>query len=135
MTGPRTWTIELPAGMELLTSNNRSGHWGHRHRITKSIVGTTIVIARAAKIPPLGRVTISAVWHPPAKGRAPVRDAHNLAPTLKACIDGIVRAGVLRDDSDTYVASAGISPGEKREHGQFVVHITEATDDATEVTG
>ena len=31
------------------------------------------------------------------------RDVHNLMPTVKPCIDGIVDAGVLADDSDQHL--------------------------------
>lgn len=120
--------------MELLTSNQRSRHWGKGYRIGKAITDAAIVAARAAKIPRLDRVRIVAVWHPPTKGRSPVRDAHNLSPTYKAAIDGVVRAGVLDDDRDEFVSAVVIEPGPKRDRGQFVLHLIEVIDRTPEPT-
>lgn len=123
----RTWTIALPAGMELLTSNNLGKGFGKRYRISEQIKGDAIKLCRAAKVPHLDGVSIVAVWHPPTAGRSPVRDCHNLSPSLKAAVDGIKKAGVLTDDSDRYVANTDIRPGENRPYGQLVIHITEVT--------
>lgn len=116
--------IEMPAGMELLTSNQR-GHWGKGYRIGQDITDAVILLARAQKIPRLDRVTIVAEWRPPTRGRSVVRDAHNLAPSVKAAIDGITRAGVLVDDSDRYVADVAIRSGDACPLGRLVLIITE----------
>jgi hypothetical protein len=36
------------------------------------------------------------------------RDAHNVAPTIKACVDGLVDARVIPDDSDRYLIGPDI---------------------------
>lgn len=124
-TTPRMWRIEFPAGMELLTSNQLGASWQKRYRITKPIKDTAIWLARAAKIPHLDRATIVAEFRPPTGRRRVVREAHNLGPSVKAAIDGIVQAGVLTDDSDRYVADVSFQPGEPHPLGQLALTITE----------
>jgi hypothetical protein len=109
----------------LLTSNNLGKGFGKRYRIGEQIKGDAIKLCWAAKVPHLDSVSIVAIWHPPTAGRSPVRDCHNLSPSLKAAVDGIKKAGVLTDDSDRYVANTDIRPGEMRPHGQLVIHLTE----------
>src|SRR5690242_3403037 len=108
----RSWRIEFPPGMELLTSNQLGASWQKRFRITKPIKDTAIWLARSAKIPHLNRVAIVAEFRPPTGRRRVVREAHNLAPSVKSAIDGIVLAGVLTDDSDKYVADVSFRPGD-----------------------
>lgn len=122
---PRTWTIVLPAGMELLTSNDRDKHWGRPYRVGKAITDAAIVLTRAAKMPRLERVVIVAEFQPPPGRRRIVRDTHNLAPSVKCAIDGIVRAGGLIDDSDKYVAEVSYVPGDPHPGGRLLLHITE----------
>lgn len=110
--------------MELLTSNGRE-HWAVRARITKQISDTAIVLCRAAKIPRLHRVAIVAEFQPPTGRRRVVREAHNLGPAVKAGIDGCVRAGVLADDSDRYVAEVAFRSGETYPLGRLVLTIYE----------
>lgn len=40
-------------------------------------------------------------------------DAHNVTPTIKACIDGAVKAGVIEDDHDGIVRELVIKAGPK----------------------
>src|SRR5690242_9875502 len=101
-TTPRSWRIEFPPGMELLSSNHRKHHLA-AHEITRAIKDAAIVLARQAKIPQLQRVVFVAEFRPPPGRRRVVREAHNLAPAVKAAIDGVTKAGVIRDDSDKYV--------------------------------
>jgi hypothetical protein len=129
VTNPRTWRIEFPPGMELLTSNQQGGKWQKQYRITKPIKDAAIVLARAAKIPHLNRVTIVAEFRPPTGRRRVVREVHNLGPSAKAAIDGLVKAGVLTDDSDRYVADVSFKPGDPHPLGQLVLLITELPED------
>lgn len=124
----RTWRIEFPPGMELITSNHRSNHWGPRHKLTAAIKGAAILLARQAKIPELGRVSFVAEFRPPPGRRRIVREAHNLAPAVKAAIDGVMTAGVIRDDSDKYVAEVTFRAGDPHPQGQLVLIITELSE-------
>lgn len=127
----RTWRIELPPGMELITSNHRSNHWGPRQRMTAAIKGAAIILTREAKIPHLQRVAIVAEFRPPPGRRRIVREAHNLAPSVKAAIDGVMAAGVIRDDSDKYVAEVTFRCGEPHPLGQLVLIITELPEETS----
>lgn len=75
----------------------------------------------AVGIPQLDRVKIRAIFYAPNNRR---RDMSNLFPSVKAAIDGLTDASVLKDDSDRYVVSLemmrgeGIVPG-----GQLVLEI------------
>jgi hypothetical protein len=83
----RVWEIILPAGLPLLNLNDRSGHWGKAYRIRKELLGAALEMVRAAKVPHLDRVTILVVYDPPPDWRH--RDADNVAPSAKACIDAL----------------------------------------------
>jgi hypothetical protein len=111
--------------MELLTSNQQGGAWQKQYRITKPIKDAAIVLARAAKIPHLDRVDIVVEFRPPTGRRRVVREAHNLGPSAKAAIDGLVKAGVLTDDSDRYVANVSFREGEPHQLGQLALIVTE----------
>ena len=109
--------------MKLLSLNGR-GHWSERNKISQEWKTAAWALARQAKIPPLGRISVVAEYQPPDRRR---RDGDNFMPTVKACIDGIVDAGVIDDDaSPRYVASIACRIGEPVMHGQLVLHVTEA---------
>ena len=65
-------------------------HWRH----------TAHLAARAAKVPPLSGATVRLHYWPGDRRR---RDAVNLALVHKACVDGLVDAGVLVDDDPDHV--------------------------------
>jgi hypothetical protein len=131
---PRTWVIEFPPGMELLTSNNRLHHMA-RHKLSEQIQNDAITLARVCKLPGILRASILVEYLRPARrhplASAFVRDAGALAPTGKAIIDGFVKAGVFADDAARYVTSETYRISDKRsERGQIVVTITEVNGDA-----
>jgi crossover junction endodeoxyribonuclease RusA len=128
-TEPRVFLIELPAGQELLNSNHRR-HWSEHNRITQELKDAAIVMARSQKVPRLDRVHIVGV-HRPVNNR--VRDAGNLYPSFKACVDGLVSAGVLSNDDDAHVVGPDMVTGpidqvakaRKLKHGSLLLVITE----------
>lgn len=93
------WQLPLSFTRPPLTLNQRS-HWAVKARRTAQIVDEVIVRCRAAKLPALTYATVTLHYSPPDNRR---RDVDNLVPTSKACLDGIVRAGALTDDSPEYV--------------------------------
>ena len=121
--GPRTYTIALPAGLKLLSLNDRE-HWGARHRKTQALKDAAIVMARKARLPRLERVCVVVELQPPDLRR---RDADNPVLSAKACIDGLVAAGCLPDDSAQYVTSVAGTIGPVYPKGRLVLHITEVT--------
>lgn len=119
----REWTVELPAGMELLNSNDRSGHWGRRQRLTDELRVTAGWLAKQQKIPRLKRAHILGVYQPPDRRK---RDPANYYPSFKACVDGIVTdAGVLPGDDAVYLDGPDMRLGEPFPRGRLVLHITE----------
>ena len=89
-----TYTIVLPWKRPLLSMNDRK-HWRERARITKQIRETTKLLAWGI---PAGhdRIEIGLHYRPRDRRR---RDSDNLVPILKACADGLVDAGIVRDDT------------------------------------
>ena len=89
--------LEVPT-VQLLTSNQRL-HWAVKAERTKLIRHRAYIAARDAITPmEAAHLTVGITW--PDRRE---RDAHNIIPTLKAAIDGIVQAGLLPDDSDRYL--------------------------------
>ncbi|MGW1679371.1 hypothetical protein [Saccharopolyspora sp. NPDC002376] len=94
MTASTTYRLALPYERPPLTANQRMHHHA-RARITKQVRGDAAKLARAEQVPALGRCTVRLVWTVTNRRR---RDADNVVPTLKACADGLVDAGVVTDD-------------------------------------
>ena len=53
------------------------------------------------------------------------QDAHNVLPTIKACIDAAVLCGVLPDDHDGIITALTIKAGEKKPAPSITLTITE----------
>ena len=118
----QTFTITLPAGMELLSLNDRL-YWRERYNRAQVIKDAACVMARHAKVPPLGRAWIAVEYQPPDRRH---RDADNPVASAKAAIDGIVLAGCLPDDEcPLYVAGVWCTIGEIYPRGRLVLHLTE----------
>ncbi|GAA2772911.1 hypothetical protein [Saccharopolyspora taberi] len=92
MTAPTTYRLDLPYQRPPLTANQRM-HWARKAKITRAVRHAAKVAAR--NIPALGRCTVRLVWTVTDRRR---RDADNAVPTLKACADGLVDAGIVADD-------------------------------------
>lgn len=93
-----TYIVDLPC-LGPLSANDRT-HRMARAEAVKKWRRDAYYTIRDARVPPLGKVTVQLVAYPPVKRR---RDAPNLAPTSKVCVDAMVDAGVVPDDSDRYV--------------------------------
>jgi len=94
VTVPTAYRLALPYELPPLTANQRH-HWARRAKLTRSVRHTTATLARNAAVPALDRCAIRLMWTVTDRRR---RDADNLVPTLKACADGLVDAGVVADD-------------------------------------
>ncbi len=119
----RTFVLELPPGLKMLSLNGRY-HWSERNRLNAAIKKAAWALAVNAKIPRLDRVSIMAVYEPPDRRN---RDADNLAMAAKAAIDGIAAAGVVEGDWSAHVTEVICRIGERYPKGRLVVHITEVT--------
>lgn len=83
----------------LLTANQRIHHM-KRAQATKVLRQGGRMAAEAQGLLPMPRahLTVYIAW--PDRRR---RDAHNVMPTIKGLVDGMVDFGVLPDDSDDYL--------------------------------
>lgn len=126
--GSPAFTIELPAGLDLLNANRRHHH-RVRHDRTKAIRAAAheaatehpalMAALAAAKPGPLfQRAHILGIIRPPSARRA---DPANWYPSFKAAVDGIVDAGLLDDDDHTRVVGPDMRLGRKVKGGQLVL--------------
>lgn len=99
-----TLVLTLPRTL-LLTTNQRVHHMVRAER-TREIRQRANLAARPKRVHmDRAHLTVGIGW--PDKRR---RDAHNLIPTLKAAIDGIVAAGWLPDDDDAHLIGPDLRP-------------------------
>lgn len=119
--GP-AYELTFPWPSPPLSMNDRK-HWADRAKITKRMRTEAAWRATAARLPHLPRIRVSLVWWVKDQRR---RDGgENLAPTVKALIDGIVDAGVVDDDDHTRVLRGpSIIRYEKDCTPRIVLHIT-----------
>jgi crossover junction endodeoxyribonuclease RusA len=116
--------IPQPAGW--INSNHRP-HWAQRAKLTKAWRQAGLMYARQAKLPTgLERVRIEAHV---VKSTAREYDAHNLMPTGKAIMDGLVDYGLVPDDKNKHVVGPDMREGGKGLPG-ILVKITELVIDA-----
>lgn len=115
-----SWQVEIPAPCDWINSNHRT----HRMEVAKRTAAWRYAAYNAAlpmddlfDVP----VRIVATVHKTRGGRW---DVCNLYPTIKACIDGLVEAGTLLDDSNEYVIGPDMRAGEKRDRACVVITIT-----------
>ena len=100
----REWSLTLTVEGERKWMNlNDRTHYRPKAIMTQRWRVAAHNAATAANIPTLPRATITGYIY---KNRAGRYDPHNLFPTLKAVIDGIVDAGVLEDDDHTHLRAA-----------------------------
>lgn len=90
--------FEIPKNL-VLNSNDR-GHWAAKAARTKKVraMAKSVAINATSLLDPPVIITATVQY-----ARAGRHDAHNLQPTVKALIDGLVDGGLLVDDSDEYV--------------------------------
>ena len=83
-------------------SLNKRGHWSERAETVKAWRAVAGWTAAGAGIPRLDKASITLVMTPADRRR---RDPDGIVGALKPCIDGLVDAGVLADDSWRHVSS------------------------------
>jgi crossover junction endodeoxyribonuclease RusA len=118
-----SYLVEMPVGMQLINANDRD-HW--RKSAGKTATIRSVARGQAKGIPRLGKVKIRVIYYAPDNRR---RDTTNLFPSVKAAVDGIVDAGVLKDDSDKFVIGYEILRGSHNiPRGQLTIEIIEVED-------
>jgi hypothetical protein len=91
-----TWILHFGYATNPLPMNGPKANWRGRARWTNVIKTQTLRQAIAAKIPECARVEAQLVWWIDVNRR---RDVDNLAGLEKPMFDGLVVAGVVRDDT------------------------------------
>jgi hypothetical protein len=134
--GPRTWTLTLPEGTTIISGNNRLDRWT-KNRLIKdlhALVADAVKRQMGRPVPPVGPVEITTEYASPPRlkrmrhpfASACILDNDNIAPTGKACADGIVKAGIWPSDSKKYVRKTSyILAPETHPRGLLRVHIAE----------
>lgn len=120
-----TTSIVVPKVHQWINANDRI-FWAARAERTRAWREATAWQAKAAGLPCYGdrQVRITCIVH---KTRAGRWDATNLAPTGKACIDGLRDAGVLLDDDNAHVIGPDMRAGGKAIEAHVVIRITEVS--------
>ena len=96
----QTITIPIPAN-EWITSNDRYTRYPKAGR-TKALRYRAMLLARQQLQPMTGPVHVAVTtWYRGGRGL----DADAAAPAVKACLDGIVDAGILADDDGKHVVA------------------------------
>lgn len=125
---PAPFVIELPAKLPLLNSN-KNIHVHDRRRIVarlreaarKAVDECPALLDAMDAVRPaplFQRAHILGVLHPSTAGR---RDPANWYPTFKACVDGLVDAGLFEDDDHTRVLGPDMRLGSIRARDQIVL--------------
>lgn len=116
-----TWTVAYEARPWTANQDMRLHHKPRAEKIAewrRAFWG----LARAAKVPPLGRIGVTVEPHYRRwNGKFP--DPASCAPAAKAAVDGLVDAKVIPDDGPRYVAWVKFLPavmGAKRD----ALHLT-----------
>lgn len=99
-----SWDLVLPGYKSPPLSLNKKMHWRVEQSWVKQLHHDVIILAMFNKLPKdQARAHVTLVWHPSTRRR---RDTDNPTPTLKACIDGLVKYRLVPDDSSEYVSSS-----------------------------
>lgn len=121
---PKHYRLAIPAGSgrrAWITENQRL-HWGSKAALVRRWRESARVYARHQRMPPLDGGHIICELRFADRRR---RDPHNWTPTAKACVDGLVDAGVFPDDSSSYVDGPDmrIGPVVPRGFQTLIIHI------------
>lgn len=117
----QSMTLAIPRA--LVVNSNHRLHFMERSRKTRELRNLASWAARAQLKPVEGRVRVLCTYQWPDARR---RDAENLAPTSKACVDGIRDAGILPDDDSRHVVGVDNRQGEKSPTGILLTITLEA---------
>lgn len=91
----KQWDLKLPWTKPPLSLNDRE-HWAPRAKKQKEVRATTALLARQSRIPRLETCEVRLLWCVSNRRK---RDRGNMQATLKPAVDGLVDAGVIKDDA------------------------------------
>jgi crossover junction endodeoxyribonuclease RusA len=106
-----TAVIQLAISRDILLTSNQRLHWAAKARSTRAIRDMAHVMARFERPKKMSAATcVAEVTWPDRRER----DAHNLQPTVKAALDGVIGDyGLLPSDSDKHLKSLQFTASEK----------------------
>lgn len=105
---PERAVFEIPLCGDWINANARM-HWAPKANLSRAWRQAAYFVGRNSKTQFSQQVDVVAVVH---KRKASTRwDPHNLMPTVKPAIDGLVEAGVLIDDDTKAVRRVSIEAG------------------------
>lgn len=118
------WTITIPAPCKFINLNSRM-HWAPKAEMTRAWRTAAHVAASKAKLPK-GLQRVHIVVHI-IKPTSREYDAHNLLPTMKAAVDGLVDYGLIPDDTNNHLIGPDMRPGGKGPVGVTITITEEAS--------
>lgn len=95
----RVQMLRIPAPGDWLVENGGRGHPKARNRLVQAWKDATIVWARFHKIKPVEAYPVRIIARVTLATKPSRWDPTNWAPSAKAAVDGLVKAGVLTDDN------------------------------------
>ena len=107
-------------------NGSHGNHHAHQALMNEWQARSVVAIRQARCTPVAPPVTITAEVHRTRAGRA---DAHNVTPTIKACIDAAVACGLIPDDHDGIVSALVIRPGHKMPAPAITLTIAPTTEE------
>lgn len=122
-------TFYVAAG-DLLNANDRN-HWRVKARLSRALRDYARYVAGPTLRPVTVRQHVTVTFAFPDRRR---RDIANLAPTVKAWIDGFTDAGIWMDDDDQWVLGPDLRLNPERSPLK-AVQVTIALEDAPLLAG
>lgn len=110
MTAPPYYYLEILAGGLGWLSANQTMHWAPRAQRVRGWRLAAYQEAKKAGIPRIEYARVICELHFTDRR---IRDPANWAPTAKACVDGLVDAGVFDNDDSTRVIGPDMRMGSK----------------------
>ena len=118
---PQTLTIPAPAPW--INANARD-HWTKKGRLTRSWRSASAAWARHQKLRPVTQPVVIVATVVKTNSRR--FDVENLAPTVKAAIDGLRDSGVLPEDDTRWVTEVRLRAGNPDRAASLSLLITPA---------
>ncbi|QPE04105.1 hypothetical protein IT882_12970 [Microbacterium schleiferi] len=116
-----TYVLDLRWAVPPLTLNQRL-HKQVKAKVTRQVRDKARTLAANLGMPVMDRPCVQLVWLVTSRHR---RDADNVVPTLKALADGLVDAGVARDDTPEFMEKPmpviAYARGHHKAPGMFLV--------------
>lgn len=118
---PQTLTIPAPAPW--INANARD-HWTKKGRLTRSWRSASAAWAKHQKLRPVTQPVVIVATVTKTNSRR--FDVENLAPTVKAAIDGLRDSGVLPEDDTRWVTEVRLRAGDPDRAASLSLLITPA---------